>query len=738
MLSPANKKILHGTLIALSVALLVNVGFYLGWFDGMELKTFDMRAKYNSAQSSSDVAIILVDEASLRGMNPIVGRWPWPRSVHADVVEFLTMSGAKAVVFDILFTENERVFKSPKGVLSASDQSLVDATAGAGNVYHAAQIVIDEEDEYNKTLLNRPMPRDFAEHFSMQVKGVPSSGHNNFYVPFKELYTASHGIGIVEFLPDSDGVYRRTKLLRHYQGNYFPVLPLAPLLNSLKPESIRQDSSGIILQGIQSDDARQDGQASAKTLTIPLQKDGTYLIKMHADFKPFSMSGVLASIQKIKSGDIEGLPVNPDEFMDKVVFIGGSAVGIEDLKPTSMGGGIPGVYLHASAYSNIVRGDFMKYSGALATTFSILLFSVLVSLAILGSRNTINYQIGVPFLLAFVYMAISVWGFRHNILLDMVAPTLSIILSWMSSFAFLSFTEGKDKRKIKKMLSQYVSPSILTMLIDKSPQDVLKAEVGSKENLTILFSDIRGFTSISEQLEAEKVVELLNGYLSEMVDVIFKHEGTLDKFIGDAIMAFWGAPIKVSDHGIRAVLAALDMTSQLEIFNQGLIAKGGVPLAIGIGINTGEVILGNIGSEKKLDYTVIGDNVNLASRMEGLTKAYGCSVLVTEVTYQEIIASIPCRLIDMVKVVGKQQGIKIYEPLAVQRSDATDKMTALSEEAFNHYLNREWDAAIMSYSGILSIKPEDKTSQIFITRCEGYKLTEPPAEWDGIFTMRRK
>ena len=733
MLSPANKKVLHGALIALATAMIVNLGFYLGLFDGMELKAFDMRAKYNSSQPSSDVAIILVDEASLRGMNPIVGRWPWPRSVHADVVEFLAMSGAKSVVFDILFTENERVFGSPKGILSPSDKSLVESTASAGNVYHAAQIVIDEEDEYNKTLLNRPIPKDFAKRFSVELKGAPVSGHNNYYLPFKELYKASQGIGIVEFLSDSDGVYRRTKLFRHYQGNHYPVLPVAPLLDILKPESIRQDGSRIVLDGI-----RQDGEAQPKTLEIPLQKDGSYLINMHDGFKPFSMSGVLASIQKIKVGDVEGLPVSPDEFKDKIVFIGGSAVGIEDLKPTSMGGGIPGVYLHASAYSNIVRGDFLKYSGSLVTSLSILLLSVIVTVAILWSRNIIYYQIGVPFLLAFVYLSISFWWFRHNVLLDMVAPTLSIVISWMGSFAFLSITEGKDKRKIKRMLSQYVSPSILATLIDKNPQDILKAGGGSKENLTILFSDIRGFTSISERLEAEQVVELLNGYLSEMVDVIFKHEGTLDKFIGDAIMAFWGAPIKVSDHGMRAVLAALDMRRQLEVFNQGLVAKGETPLAIGVGINTGEVILGNIGSEKKLDYTVIGDNVNLASRMEGLTKIYGAEILITESTYEEIMPSIPCRLIDMVRVVGKQKGIRIYEPLDTRKGDAADRMVSLSEEGFEHYLKREWDAAIKSYSEILSIRSDDKTSQIFIGRCEGYKAAEPPVEWDGVFTMRRK
>src|SRR4030067_1115687 len=217
MLRFANRKAMNGALIAMAAALLVNLGFYSGLFDGLELKAFDMRAKYNSSPSSPDVAIILVDEASLRGMNPIVGRWPWPRSVHADVVDFLAMSGAKAVLFDILFTENERVFGTPKGVLAPSDERLVESTASAVNVYHAAQIVIDDEDEYNKSLLNRPIPNDFSGRFSVELKGAPVSIHNNYYLPFKELYTASKGIGIVEFLSDSDGVYRRTKLFRHYQ-----------------------------------------------------------------------------------------------------------------------------------------------------------------------------------------------------------------------------------------------------------------------------------------------------------------------------------------------------------------------------------------------------------------------------------------------------------------------------------------------------------------------------------------
>jgi len=737
MLHFAKKRLLYGAIIALSTAILVNLGFYLGLFEGLERKAFDIRARYNSTQPSSDVAIILVDEASLRGMNPIVGRWPWPRSVHADVVDFLAMSGAKAVLFDILFTENERVFGTPKGVLAPSDERLVESTASAGNVYHAAQIVIDEEDEYNKSLLNRPIPNDFSGRFSVELKGAPVSIHNNYYLPFKELYTASKGIGIVEFLSDSDGVYRRTKLFRHYQGNFYPVLPISPLLDIMKPESIRQEEDRIVLIGV-----KESNQAELplqpKTLEIPLQKDGSYLINMHGDFKPYSMSGVLASIQKIKMGELEGLPVSPDEFKDKVVFIGGSAVGIEDLKPTSMGSNTPGVYLHASVYSNIIRGDFLRYTGPLITSLSILLLSATVTIAILWSRNIIYYQLGIPFLLAFLYISASFWWFRYNIVFDIIAPTVSIVISWMGTFAFLSITEGKDKRKIKRMLSQYVSPSILSTLIDKSPQDVLRAGGGSKENLTILFSDIRGFTSISERLEAEKVVELLNGYLSEMVDVIFRHEGTLDKFIGDAIMAFWGAPIRINDHGNRTVLAALDMRRQLEAFNQGLVAKGLIPLDMGVGINTGEVILGNIGSEKKLDYTIIGDNVNLASRMEGLTKEYGSPILITESTYEEVKTSIPCRIIDMVRVVGRKKGIRIYEPLDVREGDLSDKTISLSEEGFNYYLERDWEAAIKSYSGILSIRPDDRLSEIFIGRCENYKNEEPPSDWDGVYTMLKK
>lgn len=740
MLTFAQKKLLWGGLIALFTAVLVNACLYLGIFEELELKAFDLRAEYFSKvkQPSKEIAVILIDETSLRSMNPVVGRWPWPRSVHADVIDFLALGGARAVLFDILFTENERVPGAPPGSVGPNDARLAESTASAGNIYHATQILIDSEDEYNKGLLGKPLPADFIERFSVKgIQGVVPETNNNYYIPFPELYRASKGTGVVEFAPDKDGIYRRTKLFRHYQGSFYPVLSTAPLMDIMKPDAIRVRGNELILEGGQPHGVAPTPDSSLLT-PIPLQRDGSYLVNMYGGFNSYSMSGILASIQKIKTGELEGLPVNPDEFKDKVVFIGASAVGVEDLKATSVGEKTPGVFLHASVYSNIIQNDFLRYTAPLITSVSIVLLSFTVAFAIVWVRKT-AYQTGLPLLLSLIYISASFWWFKINLVFDMVAPVTSIILSWMATFAYLSFTEGKDKRKIKRMLGQYVSPAILATIIDRK-QSVLKAEVGSKEYLTILFSDIRGFTTISESLEAGKVVELLNGYLSGMVDVIFKHEGTLDKFIGDAIMAFWGAPVKASDHGRKAVETALEMIQRLEVFNESLGSSGLPHIGIGVGINTGGVILGNIGSEKKLDYTVIGDNVNLASRMEGLTKEYGCPILITETTYAEVKDSIPCRVVDVVRVKGKKKGIKIFEPLsnAGGRTERIESLVSLSEEGFNHYLNREWEKARESYLRLSALKPGDKTAGIFVKRCEDYMENEPAVDWDGVYTMVKK
>ena len=289
------------------------------------------------------------------------------------------------------------------------------------------------------------------------------------------------------------------------------------------------------------------------------------------------------------------------------------------------------------------------------------------------------------------------------------------------------------------MLAQYVSPAVLASVVDKY-EDYLKAEIGSKEKVSILFADIRGFTSLSETLTAEKTVEMLNTYFSAMTEVIFSYHGTIDKFIGDAIMAFWGAPLPFKEHAKNAVMAAMKMHDKLSEVNQTLMEKGFDSVHIGIGINTGEVILGNIGSDRKLDYTVIGDNVNLASRLEGLTKQYGCGIIISEFTYAQIKDHIPCRIVDMVRVKGKQHPIKIYTPIICPASAADQPkveaqlLSDKTQTAFNYYLSRRWQQALQHYQDL----PEDNIRTIFMQRCRQYLQMEPPIQWNGVYTLTEK
>lgn len=737
-----SKKIIWGIAISLFIALIVDGLYVFGFLEGLERKTFDLRTEIvrSDKEPNKDIVLVMIDEESLSSLNPIVGRWPWPREIWGSVIDFFAMGEAKCVVFDVLFTQYEEA-----GGVEENDAILVEATEGAGNVYHASQILVDEEDDAivensankellndeklaNKELLNLPMPEDFVEMFSL--KNVDKSLHepspyNNFHLPIKELYPVSKGVGVVEFSHDKDGVYRRTRLFREYRDNYYPVMSMAVILDILKPKKIKKEGDVVFL-----DD-----------LGIPLQGDGQYLINMYKNFKKFSISGILYAAQELEKGELDNLRFDPEEFKDKIVIIGASATGVEDLKPTAMQMQMPGVMLHASLISNVLDKDFLHVIPKEKTRLIIYLGTIFLGFLILAFRHII-FQILIPIAAAAIYITTAFSVFEKNIVIDMVPPLVSTAAVWLGSFTYLYFSEGRDKRKVRKMLGQYVSPAVLTEL-ESSNKDFIKAEVGTKEHLSILFSDVRGFTTMSETLAPEKVVEILNRYLSGMVDIIFHNQGTLDKFIGDAIMAFWGAPIKVSNHATLAVKTSIEMTRGLEAVNREFAEKGYPQLKVGIGVHTGNVILGNIGSEKKLDYTVIGDHVNLTSRIEGLTKSYGCEVLITESTFNELEEGFPCRVVDNVRVKGKVEPIRIYSVLGLN-DDSPEELTLkrkicnYSEVAFTHYVNREFKEALKMFLKLKGFLKEDKVSEIFIERCHAY-INEPPGEyWDGVFTMMTK
>lgn len=719
------KNTLWGLAISLGVAAVVALLFLANVFQRLEWMSYDMRAAMFRASRAAhpDIALVLVDEASLKAMNPLVGRWPWPRSVFADLIEFLALGQPRAVVFDVLFTENERGYGVAPGALGPNDARLVAATREGARVYHAFEIHKDEADEINKTLLDKPIPPDFKKRFAVaNAQGFPPSLYNSFSLPFPALYRAARGAGVVEFERDRDGVFRRTRLLREYQGSLYPVLSTVALLDMLKPKRVALDGQRMYL-----DD-----------LAVPVRADGSYLVNMYGRYNSYSISGVLATIQRLHSGNTDKLLVNPDEFRDKIVFVGASAAGLEDLKTTPVAHGTPGVMLHASIASNILHKDFLSVVPPFMTVVMIFVLTVATGMGILLLPR-VQLKVGFTLGMVVAFVGWALWRFQNNVVYDMVPPLAAVAAVWLVIFGRLAFTEGKDKKKVRMMLSQYVSPAILAEVVDKY-EDYLRAEVGSKEHITILFSDIREFTGLSESLRPEQVVEILNAHFSAMSDAIFQYEGTLDKFIGDALMAFWGAPVRAADHARRAVLAGLDMLRRLEEVNAELAGKRYPTLRIGIGINTGDVILGNIGSEKKLDYTAIGDHVNLASRMEGLTKQYGCPMLVSEYTLAELGADIPSAVVDQVRVKGKQQPIRIYRPLATP--DAPPKaltqaqeLVRVSQAAFEAYLARDWRKAKRLYAQL----PEgDGVRGVFTARCGEYLKTAPPRSWDGVYIMRSK
>lgn len=643
-MNPAfRRKLKWAVIISLLGPLLVCLLYFNGAFWRFEMMAYDAMARLMRTEKEAhpDIAIILIDEASIKTMNLLVGRWPWPRTVYADLLDFLSMGNARAVAFDILYTENER--HGGEG-LSPGDNIFVESTYASDNVYHAQQILKDVEDEFNKSLLDRDMPADFRERFSIKgLKADEEGPANNFYLPIPELYLASKGIGVVEFEPDPDGVYRRTGLLRQYKRDYFPSMGIAPILGLSETKEIQLNKDSLVLDGTR----------------VPLQGDGKYLINMYGKFNMYSMSGIFASLQKILRGDVEDLMVYPEEFEDKIVFISASAVGVEDVKSTPLDSRMPGVMLHASIASNILLNDFLEPADPGTTVLSVFMISAASAFGVLMLSGLYSRLLASLLPIA-AYILIAISGYSSNQLYDTVPQASALMFSFIASFVYLSFTEGKEKRKVRKMLGQYVSPQVLSEIVDRH-EDFLTAEVGSKEQVTILFSDIRGFTTISEGLPPDRVVYMLNQYFSVWSDVIFKHGGMIDKFVGDAVMALWGAPLRTEDHAENAVRAASEMVRKLPEINKTLGGMGYPPIHIGIGINSGEVILGNIGSERKLDYTVIGDTVNLASRLEGLTKTYSCDILISGATYSRIRESIECTYVDKVKVKGKDKPVDIYK-----------------------------------------------------------------------------
>jgi adenylate cyclase len=433
-------------------------------------------------------------------------------------------------------------------------------------------------------------------------------------------------------------------------------------------------------------------------------------------------------------------------FKDKIVFVGATAKGIGDLRSTpfqSQDQGYMGVETHANVVDNLLHTDdpsrtFIRrgFSQQLVDVGFIVFFGLGMSWIFSTMKPlhaTLSMAGGLGLFLLLVRFAFAHYGMW----LFVIVPATTLLIDYGAITSYRMIFEEREKRKVRKTFERYVSPGVIG-LIERDPKKYFKTG-GEIKELTVLFADIRSFTTISEGMTADELVQLLNEYLGAMTDVLFEHWGTLDKYIGDALMAFWGSPFPDDSHALRGCACALGMSKRLEELNRQWEAQGKKRMEIGIGVNTGPVNVGNMGSEHRFSWTVMGDHVNLASRLEGQTKAYHVPRIVSEFTYEQAKGAFLFRPLDRIRVKGKLKTVKIYELLAyVPDAPAYQELITMWAEAQDAYYRQAWDEAIEKFEALLSRYPDDGPSHVFLKRSHEYRLTAPEAGWDGVYIAKEK
>ncbi len=652
---PRTRRSLLGLAVGASVALVLVAVRSTAPFQSLELNTLDwrFRALHDPAKADTDVVIVDVDEASLDLLRRSVGRWPWPRDVWGMVVDYLAAGDAKVIAFDFGFPDPD--LRDP-----AADSAFAAAAQRAGTVVQTLQF-----QQYADTAAARSLaafredPAALARlpAFAWPLAAPPPApGYQVVEHPFRELLETARGVGSINFTPDAvDGTARRVPLFYQYRGAAYPALGLA--------------AAAVADSGLVSAPARiVPGAVVLGAVTVPLD-GGALLLNWRGPYRDprrrletyriYPVAQILLSYQQLRRGETPEVP--PASFAGKVVFVGASGSGLFEARANPFGPADPGVLIHATLADNLLTGDFLRRARPAANVVATVLAALLAGIAV-SFIASVWWSVAAGALLAAAYLGLALWLFgAFGVWLDAAAPALAVLLTFTGGMAVNYFTEGRHKRQIREMFSKYVAPEYVAQLADDPSKIALG---GRRAELTILFSDIRGFTSISEKLEPHQVIEFLNEYLSQMAAIVKRKGGTLDKFIGDAVMAFWGEPVHHPDHAERAADCALEMQATTRTLAARWVAEGKPDIHIGVGINTAEVVVGNIGSvEHKLDYTVIGDGVNLASRLESANKEFKTGIIISEFTLAKLGERFDVRALGDVKVKGKERPVAIYELL---------------------------------------------------------------------------
>jgi len=626
--------------IPVAAALLAWAFGLLDFTHRIELQTYDLRVAATARPSApaNDILLIAIDDESIRRMEPLVGRWPWPRLIHATVIDYLAAAGAKVIGYDILFAERDiRKFMvaDTEWTGEESDAVLVDSTKKAGNVVHIAEASSGELIDPSRALrVNLDAPA-----FNVKLPyTVCGEQRPNITPPFAALAEASSGIGHSLLALDPDGPVRRTSPVVNVAQRSIPSFAYAVAMAAgyRAAPNVVTDEAGHCVAMIP---WRGPAEIAAGVPT----------------FTSFSFYDVFYSQQQIMEGQRPG--IDPALFKDRIVIVGGSVEGLKEIFTTPFpSGDITGPEVHANVVDALLSSRSIERAPPWLTLTLVIAAVVIVGVA--GSFLNAWLTGAVALVAATLFGWQSIALFARGTWIPVTIPLLALVFAFVGDLAWKYFVEGREKRQVKKLFSRYVSKDVYDQLV-ANPS--LAALGGARRHMTVLFSDIRGFTTMSEKGTPEDVVAQLNQLFTRMVAVVFSNRGTVDKFVGDMVMALYGAPLDDEDHAEHAVQTALAMIKTLQEMNQEWARDGKPQLDIGIGINTGDMIAGNVGSETIMSYTVIGDAVNLGARLESLNKEYGTRIIISEATRERLKGRYDIHPLGDVIVKGKSKPVAIFE-----------------------------------------------------------------------------
>lgn len=714
-----NSKTVYGIGISLACAVVVVALFTLGGFESIELKTLDLRFHWfaNPQKADTNIVITAIDEKSLLEFKHSGVVWKWPRDFYGALVRYLHRGGAKAVVFDVLYPDPDIDRANTNG--EESDSSFGRAMKESGNVVLASLFHRSDDPLWeDNPLVYKPWYAVRQPYDTVVVQPVPFAS-----LPIPLFQQAAAALGSADYREDVDGVYRRCPLFYRYRNTIVPQLGVAAYLIANKVENIRAEK----------------GWLQIEEKRIRMDDKGQFLISWYGKGGPggtFTYYSIGALLASARDEELQRTPlVSSSQFKDKIVFVGSNAVGLFDLRNTPFTAyePYPGVEISATILSNLLHDHFLRRVPSFVTVLAILILSLIVGGSFFHLRNP-KTAVAVSVILVAAWNVAVLLLFQYsNLWLDWVGPMFAIALTFAVSAVVSYQTEGKARRQLRRAFSGYLSPTVVDHVIE------MKGEVklgGVEIEATVLFTDLADFTSISEKMTAPELIEMLNTYFSEASRTILNRGGLVDKYIGDSIMAVFGAPLPLENHAYVACQAALDIGRM-----RPEVVPGSGPLVLTrLGINSGKMVVGNVGSSDRHDYTAIGDTVNLASRLEGCNKVYGTQIIVSESVVRRISDSFLLRPLDRLRVKGKDEPISIYELMGERLSAEATALEIADRfgKGIDLCQKRAFKDALKEFRQILRISPEDGPSKVYVQRCQEFIKTPPRKRWDGVHTLLTK